>query len=320
MISIQKNKKIIFLILFLSFFLEGCEKKTEDNSLTSLKNKILNNSLPFCKKEITSFDQTFTKEALYFLNPIPDQVPISSEKYSQYREKAASEVDLEKSLCAKFVNKLFLARFGQEIYGNAWDMQLKEENQKFLKLVYRLDENKFLREKNLELSNSTNRSKIYKEIYEILDREKMPIGVLGFLYRYSPERENLAKNKKVLPQSHVGFLAGKKEFYFQNTSQNPKLLREIISEKYGEIRDFEENFLASRIPLEKILKSNEKYIYQDYLIEEHFKGIKAGSLLEIFLRKHRNNRKTPLLRPVSYSRISKELYFLLTQKISGGKN
>lgn len=259
-------------------------------------------------------EKIFTEEDLSFLNPIPEQVLISSENYAQYREKAESQIDTKKSLCAKFVNRLFLARFGQSIYGNAWDMQLNSQNQKYLELIYRLPENRFSRANNLSLFSVEDRSKIYEEFYEMLDQEKTPIGVLGFLYQFSNEREQLSKNKTVLPQSHVGFLAGRKEFYFQNTLQTSQSLRKVIVEKYGMVHDFEEAFLASRVDLEKILQPNEKYRYQDYLVEEHFRGIKAGSLLEIFLRKHRNNRKTPLLRPVSYSRISEKLEFALRQK------
>ena len=238
---------------------------------------------------------------------IPVQVPISNKKYEVFRKHASKSVSEYTSECAKFVNRIFSLRFGRLIFGDAWTMQLHPDNQKFLKLIWRLDESEFIRDKSLALKNNEDRIKHFQKLYKILDQEKTPIGVIGFVYRFSFWRDHVAKLPNVLPQTHIAFLAGQKEFFFENDSDQPQSLEKIITEKFGQVHDFEQDFVNERVNLSKVLQPKEKYFYDDYLIEEQFKKVTAGSLLELFLRKHRNNRITPLLRPVSFSRISDEL-------------
>ncbi len=240
---------------------------------------------------------------------IPVQIPLKDEeKYATFRQKAESYLSGgETNECAKFVNRMFLVRFGKLMFGNAWDLQLNEENRKFIKLLWRLKETDFNRENDLRLYNYQDRGNHFRQLYSIIEVQKHPIGVIGFMYRYSFYRDQIVAFENVIPQSHIAFLAGKKKFFFENISNSPKYLEEVINEKYGEMHDYEKDFVWKRVPLRKILAPGEKHYYDDYLIEEQFKKVKAESLLEVFLRKHRNNRITPLFRPVSFSRISDEL-------------
>ena len=147
----------------------------------------------------------------------------------------------------------------------------------------------------------------FDDLYASIRSQEVPVGGVGFVYRYSFYREELAQDTSVLPQTHVAFLAGEKEFFFQNMSDIPASLEEVLVTQYGTIHDYERSFLDARVDLKQILAPGEKYHYQDYLIQEHFKVVREESLLELFLRKHRNNRITPLLRPVSFSSLSEDL-------------
>ncbi len=240
---------------------------------------------------------------------IPLQIPISDEKrYSAYRDRAAEFLlNPYSNECARFVNRMFFVRFGKLIYGNAWDLQLKTANQKFLNLVWQLPEKEFLRNYGLRLRKKEDRIKHFQKLYSVLQNEKHPIGVLGFVYRYSFFKNEVASLKNTLPQTHVAFLAGRKWFYFENDSDRSRTLETVLTEKYGVIHDFEREFVGEHVPLRKVLRPGERIYYQDFLVEEQFKKVRSGSLLALYLRKHRNNRVTSLLRPVSYSRISDNL-------------
>ncbi len=241
------------------------------------------------------------------VSDIPVQAALGHETYSVYRDKASTYLSEEDSNeCALFVNRLFQARFGKMMYGNAWDLQLHPDNQRFIELQWQLDKDDYIKE-GLKLHHYGDRVDHYQRLYEVLDSERYPIGTLGFVYQYSAFRDYVGQQKNVMPQTHITFLAGKKRFAFENISDQPLTLEEVLVEKYGLIHDFERDFVWSRVPLGKILKPGEKYFYYDYLVEEQFKQVLSESLLEVFLRKHKNNRKTPLLRPVSYSRISSDL-------------
>jgi len=65
--------------------------------------------------------------------------------------------------------------------------------------------------------------------------------------------------------------------------------------------------LNEHINLGKILRPWERYPYDDYLMEEHYKGVHSSSLLEMAMQKHKYNRVSSLFRPVSFSRISDEI-------------
>jgi len=238
---------------------------------------------------------------------IPVQVPLSSADYEVFREAAAKYITPYTNQCALFVNRLFQARFGRLMFGNAWELQLHPDNAGFLDLVWRLGEDDYDRSRNLALKNVEDRVEHFEQLYDVLDHEKTPVGVIGFLYQYSAYREYVADNTKVLPQTHITFLAGRKAFRVVNGGDAPQTIREILTGKYGVIHDFEEPFLKKHLPLDAILAPEEDYVYVDYLIEEQFKTVTSGSLLEVFLRKHRNNHITPLVRPVSYSRVSQEI-------------
>ncbi|MCF7831056.1 hypothetical protein K9M41_03640 [Candidatus Gracilibacteria bacterium] len=237
---------------------------------------------------------------------IPIQVDISHEKYPVFFQKALRSVQEGQSECAKLVNRLFLARFGKMMFGDAWTLQLAPDNQEFLDLVWRLEEDQFIRP-SLYLKDKDNRTKHFRKIYSLLDKEKHPIGVLGFMYKFSDWGTYIGSNKKWLPQSHVVFLAGRKSFEIKNDSSVVMNIEEILNKKYGKLLDNERALVNSRVPLSLELLPGGSYFYNDFLLEEHFKGAISGSLLEAFLRKDQEKREIPLLRPVSYSRISEEL-------------
>lgn len=233
---------------------------------------------------------------------MPMQVPIHHEAvYRHYREKVSTAIDNTKDQCAKFVNRQLLTRFGIPVFGNAWDMQLHPDNQRFLELAWQLPEEEY--DAELRLTDPEDRVKHFRVLYAQLDRESYPLGVLGFVYRFSFHRAAVAAEPNVLPQTHVAFLAGRESFYFENEAEKPQTLREVIEGAYGIIHDFEEDFIAERVPLEKILQPGQRYYYRDYLIEEQFKVVQSRSLLSAFLEKHEHNRTTPLVRPVSYSQM-----------------
>ena len=239
---------------------------------------------------------------------IPWQVEINQDEYGVFLKEAAKSITPHTNQCALFVNRIFLARFGRAIFGNAWEMQLHPDNQKYLTLVWRLTEDDYDRSANLALYDYTDRVDHYRRLYRELDKIKNPVGTLGFLYHYSAYREYVAANPKVLPQTHITFVAGRKTFDITNDSDTSQTIEEILVAKHGIIHDFERPLLKERnIPLTEILEPGQSYTYIDYLIEEQFKVIQSNSLLEVFLRKHKNNRTTPLVRPVSYSQISEEL-------------
>lgn len=236
---------------------------------------------------------------------IPKQVSLESQEYAGFFEKASKAVGLNTSECARFVNRIFGARFGFFPFGNAWTMQIAPENKKFLTLTWLLEKSQY-NPKTLSLYDHKDRVRHFETLYSVLEGE-YSVGVLGFMYYFSSYQENILSHPDYFPQSHVVFLAGEKDFVIENTTQSPQTIEQILTDQWGVIHDFERSFVEKRIPLEVELLPGGKIMYRDYLIEEHFRVPMRGSLLELFLRKHRNNRITPLLRPVSFSRISDTL-------------
>jgi len=110
--------------------------------------------------------------------------------------------------------------------------------------------------------------------------------------------------KGTLPQTHVVFSAGPKTFWIENNSEDFQTVETVLIEKFGTIHDYERDFLNEHLELGKILRPWEKYPYNDYLVEEHFKGVHSSSLLEMAMQKHPYNKMSSLFRPVSFSRIS----------------
>ena len=234
------------------------------------------------------------------------QSNLDSPEYSRFREKAAKALTAGEEECAKFVNRLFLARFGKMMFGDAWTMQIKPENLEYLMMEWKLPETEFFRNRALALSHYTDRVRHFEDLYDVLQQQEYPIGVLGWIYHYSNWRQFLASRRDLLPQSHVSFLAGKKIFFIENTTDKETTLQDILEKKYGNIHDFEKPFVEKLlgIKIRAKIRPGEKFMYEDFLIEENFKYVRAESFLAVFLRKHTGNGITPLLRPVSFSRIS----------------
>lgn len=256
-------------------------------------------------EEVFLIDDDHASAQEVFKTPeIPLQVPIESEAYELFRKQAETYLSGENtSECAKFVNRIFFLRFGKMMFGNAWDLQLK--NKEFLDLVWKISGDSF--DSMLNLKDLTERIDHFESLYETLNKEQYPIGVLGFVYRYSFYREHVYNLPNRIPQTHITFLAGRKTFYFENTSEEKQRLEDILIEKYGVIHAIEKDFVNTKIDLDQVLQPGERVYYEDYLVEEQFKTVIASSLLEVYLRKHRNNRVSSLLRPVSYSRISQDI-------------
>lgn len=252
-------------------------------------------------KENTEIVETITKST------IPQQFPLNNAEYTQFREKAAIGIPDYTNLCAKFVNKLFYQRFDRLIFGSAWTIQLHPDNQRFLDLVWRIDGQDFYHDHQLNLKDKDLRIKHFSQLYSKLKNTKHPIGVAGFVYRYSFYKEEVATDPNILPQTHIAMISGKMDFFIENTDIQPKTVEQVLTQKNGIIHQYERAFVNNRVELDLLLLPGQRYRYTDYLVEEQFKTIRASSLLEVFLRKHRNNRVTPLLRPVSLSLISAEL-------------
>lgn len=229
--------------------------------------------------------------------------------YNTYQQQAATHINMAQNECAKFVNRLFKYRFGKFIWGNAWDMQLQSPNQTYLHLVWQIDPQSYDRSNNFELKNYQDRVEHFQALYETIESDYHPIGVVGFLYRYSSAKDFLTT--EVLPQTHVAFLAGRQTFTLTNVSPQTQTLQAVLEKQYGQIHDYEIPLTEARLgySLYHILLPGQSIEYDDYLLEQQFQGrIESLSLLSVFLRKHRNNHKTSILRPVSFSRITYEVF------------
>lgn len=229
--------------------------------------------------------------------------------YKIYQEKAALHIDMEQNECAKFVNRLFKYRFDKLIWGNAWDTQLNDKNLKYLSLEWIIDFDSYDREQNFRLIDRRLRVQHFTKLYDAIESDYHRTGILGFMYRYSFAKDFLTED--VLPQTHVAFLAGKQAFVIINITNETRTIKDVLEENYGKIKDNESNFLEKKLgySLYHILLPGQEITYQDYLIEQQFQQqIESVSLLSVFLRKHRNNRVTPILRPVSFSRITNEVF------------
>lgn len=257
------------------------------------------------------------------------RLDLENPEYSTYFEEAKGTVDDTKNECAKFLNRIFSARFGVFLWGNAWDLPLREQNQRYIDLIWRVPEEDFQTD-SLWVRDPMDRLYDFQELYSVVDEQEYPIGVLGFLYRYSGVKD-LLREAKALPQSHVSFLAGKKSFKIANASNTQKTVRDLLEDQYGIIHPFEESFVnerllsdqyfvGKRVSLDTVLKSQEFFWIHDYLIEEQFRFSRTDSLLGLFLRKHRNNKKEALLRPVSFARLSDSFLSTLIHEKTSPKN
>lgn len=248
-------------------------------------------------------------------NPIALQVSLDDPLYAEYFSTVSSLVGVNTSDCAKFFNRMFSLYFGKHTWGNAWEIQLKKENQKFLTLEWNVPDNELYKNNNLwyPWGYAEKRGEHFESLYTALAQEEPPVGAIGFVYRYSNYREMVGSARYILPQTHIAFLAGRSIFHFINNTEETLTLHELLDKTYGVLKPYEIEFVGKRILLDTILEPGDSFAYQDYLIEEHFLQATRGSLLEVFLRKHRNNRVDEVLRPISFSRITKDL--IQSQKV-----
>ncbi len=297
-----------------NFFIH--QPKVELNDLIALERPAFVYHYPQAKSQRTAYKrpekivEVVKEEEVIIPTTIPIQVPLDHEKYSLFFKKASSQVKDKSEDCAKFVNRMFLARFNALVFGSAWNLQLKTENQKYMTMKWRLPEDEFLRYKGnqpLALKTDEDRIRHFEMLYDALQKEDDPIGVIGWVYRFSFNRAAVAKHKDWLQQTHVTFIAGRKKFEIKNEGNKEQSVQDLLEAVHGGIHDFERDFVDNIVDLDQVLKPGESAYYDDFLIEEHYYSVMSGSLLELFLRKHRNNRVTPLLRPVSFSSISDDL-------------
>jgi len=246
--------------------------------------------------------------------------------YNQFFEYARSQVNDDLDECAKFVNRIFWARFDTLIWGDAWTIQLRDQNQPYLDLVWKLDEAEFS-QKTYWVNTPEDRVRHFEDLYMAIEQEDNPTGVAGFLYRYSGSHQKLRElygagqksGKDFLPQTHISFIAGRKLFSEKNTTNVTQSVKSLLEAKYGQIHDFEELFVNEKlsarkslphrfIDLESQIDPGQSFWYYDYFVQEQFLFSREDSLLGVFLRKHRNNKVTALLRPVSFSRVKADLF------------
>jgi hypothetical protein len=229
--------------------------------------------------------------------------------YTKYQAQAAKHIDMQQNECAKFVNRLFKYRFDKLIWGNAWDTQINKQNLSYLTLEWNINPDSYSRKKDFRLNDYKDRVKHFSQLYTSIESKYHPIGIIGFLYRYSSSKHFLTED--LLPQTHVAFLAGRQEFSITNTQNKTTTLKDLLEKTYGNIHEHEINLTEERLgySLHHILLPGQSLTYQDYLLEQQFQqNIESVSLLSIFLRKHRNNKTTPILRPVSFSRITNKVF------------
>lgn len=239
---------------------------------------------------------------------IPLQIPQSNTLFSSYRERAAKNIVTHAGQCAKFVNRLFMYRFNKQVFGNAWDLQQHSAHQDWLQLAWQIPEDSFQRQGLLRLVDRIDRIKHIKSLYDFLDAQDNPSGTLGSVYRFSSYRAYVAADTKFLPQTHISFISHKQQFSFQNKTDVPQTLQQVITDQYGPMRDFEVEYFNTKLALQKSLQPKEKYFFDDYLVEEEIFGIQAESLLQVMLRKEiRNDIDYPQLRPVSFSLLSQQI-------------
>lgn len=244
------------------------------------------------------------------------QIPVSHPDFGQYQADAENLLWQGDHLCAAFINRLIMRRFGFMPYGHAWTMQSHPANQALFDHVWQLGTDQYNRDPNLSLHDYQDRIDHYKQLYRALNRDPNPIGVLGFVYQYSTFKQTIYEHPEYLAQTHVQFLAGRQDFTVTNVSTRPMTVGQILETEYGKIHDFERTFVQSIVDLTHVLARGESYVYSDYLVQEYFRSVQDRSLLAVFLQKHRNNRVTPLLRPVSYSGLNNKITQELQRQIN----
>lgn len=225
--------------------------------------------------------------------------------------KASTYVDNTKNECAKFVNRLFALRFGNTIWGNAWDIPLADSNQKFLKLKWTADLSKIDKKTNW-VETTEERVDQFKNLYNAIEKSETGFGLAGFSYRFSFAYKNIGSDD--LQQTHIAFISPLKKFAIKNTLNKKQTVQQLLEAKIGNIQLVERDFVNQRLNAYKNLIESQTFLadtvlpgqtvwYYDFPLEEQFKEVRSESVLISFLRKHRNNKISALLRPVSWTDI-----------------
>jgi hypothetical protein len=198
--------------------------------------------------------------------------------------------------CARHVNRLLSARAGRRVRGNAWDVQLLPSNQALLALRWRAAGR-----------GDGDRVADFRALYAALDAEPRPAGVVGFMFGDSIWRERVQAMRKVLPQTHVALVVGRRQFALENTARSPRSVRAILGDTLVAITPEERALVERRIgaSLDEKLAPGARHIYLDYLLLQHFVREREGALLEM-LRKLRLDRSHAMFRPVSFSQLAGE--------------
>ena len=218
--------------------------------------------------------------------------------------------------CSRFVNRNFYARFGEFIWGSAWDYHEEAEKRGLLKFKWRVNDDD-IDPVTLKLKERRFRESHYGELYKVLDGLEVPVGVAGFFYEFSFFTDKLFR-PDVLRQTHVAMIAGRKTFVVENESDEVLTLKELWERRLGVIHDYEVGFINDRLrrgnmfarrvlSLDTVMAPGDRVAYRDYLVEEQFRTVRRHSLLEMYLKKHRNNHVMSLLRPVSFMQVSGEV-------------
>ncbi|PID70755.1 hypothetical protein CSB37_01570 [bacterium DOLZORAL124_38_8] len=224
--------------------------------------------------------------------------------------KTSQQIDNSKNECAKFVNRLFLNRFNKPIWGDAWNIPLQKENQKYLKLQWVVNQDQINQQHWVH--STQDRIEMFKELYKHAQKSPSGFGLAGFSYRYSFAYPYIPATN--LPQTHIAFISPQKLFAIKNASETTKTVQELLEEKVGTIHPVETHFVnqqlnkaknlaEKRIFLHTPIAPKQSFFFYDFPLEEQFRYPRQENILFSFLRKHRNNKVSALLRPVSWTDI-----------------
>jgi hypothetical protein len=209
--------------------------------------------------------------------------------------------------CARFVNQVLGQKLRRKVRGNAWDVQLLPSNRHALTLVWRIPDESFVRDERLLLRRSGDRVEHFRQLYAALEREKPPRGVIGFVFRHSPWRAVVARQRTVLPQTHIAFVGGRRPFSVHNDTSGPRSVEQLLGQSWGPI-SLAERPLAERIlrtQLSVVLSPGARIGYTDFVLQQRFVRDRECSLLEMLLRKlPPPDRQIASFRPVSFSRLN----------------
>jgi hypothetical protein len=208
--------------------------------------------------------------------------------------------------CARFVNQVLGQKLRRRVRGNAWDVQLLPSNRHALTLVWRIPDESYVRDERLLLRRSGDRVEHFRQLYATLEREGRPRGVIGFVFRHSPWRAVVARQRAALPQTHIAYLAGRRQFFVQNDTSGPRSVEQLLGASWGPIGPLERP-LAERIlrtQLTVVLSPGARVGFTDFVLQQRFVRDRECALLEMLLRKLPGADRIPSFRPVSFSRLN----------------